>query len=164
MSEIKVDYKIEENFLDKEAFKFMREQFLGQSVPWFYQTNVVEEDGDNDFYLAHQIYSAQTWHSNVQLVAPLLEALDVKALVRIKANLYPRSENLIVHKNHVDAKFSHTSALLYINTCNGYTQLEDGTKIESIANRVLVFNGGSLHSSTSCTNAQGRFNINFNYF
>ena len=164
MSEIKVDYKIEENFLDKEAFKFMREQFLGQSVPWFYQTNVVEEDVDNDFYLAHQIYSAQTWHSNVQLVAPLLEALDVKALVRIKANLYPRSENLIVHKNHVDAKFSHTSALLYINTCNGYTQLEDGTKIESVANRLLIIDGSKPHCSTNCTDEPARVNVGVNFF
>ena len=41
--------------------------------------------------------------------------------------------------------------------------LEDGTKVESIQNRLLLFAPSKTHNSTSCTDAKVRVNINFNY-
>ena len=37
-------------------------------------------------------------------------------------------------------------------------------KIESIENRALLFDPSIEHRSTTCTDAKGRININFNYF
>jgi hypothetical protein len=51
-----------------------------------------------------------------------------------------------------------------LNTCDGFTSLEDGTKIESIENRLLLFDSNKPHASSTCTNAKARFNMNFNYF
>ena len=56
-----------------------------------------------------------------------------------------------------------TTAIYYLNTNNGYTEFEDGTKIESIANRFFLFDGAIKHASTTTTNALARFNINFNF-
>ena len=42
-------------------------------------------------------------------------------------------------------------------------KLEDGTEIESRANRVLLFDPSKPHHSTSCTNDKRRVNININY-
>ena len=53
--------------------------------------------------------------------------------------------------------------ILYINDNDGYTRLEDGTKIKSVANRGLYFDASRKHNSTTCTDAAARFNINFNY-
>jgi len=50
-----------------------------------------------------------------------------------------------------------------MNTCDGYTLFEDGTKIESIANRLVTFPNGMKHTGTSTTNASFRMVINFNY-
>ena len=94
----------------------------------------------------------------------LLDALEVNALIRAKANLYPNTQKLIEHEVHNDYEFSHRGAILYLNTCDGYTKLEDGTKVDSIANRVLIFDASTKHCSTTTTNAKARFNINLNYF
>ena len=39
-----------------------------------------------------------------------------------------------------------------------------GEKIESIENRLVIFDSKKLHASTYCTNKKVRVNINFNYF
>ena len=44
------------------------------------------------------------------------------------------------------------------------TILNDDIMIESVENRVLLFDPSLPHSSTTCTNAKARFNININYF
>ena len=50
------------------------------------------------------------------------------------------------------------------NDNDGFTVLEDGTEIESPANRVLFFDPLTLHASTSCTDQRCRWNIQVNYF
>ena len=78
--------------------------------------------------------------------------------------MYPRSQKLITHKFHADEEYTQTSALLYINTNNGFTILEDGTKIESVANRLLIIDGSKPHCSTNCTDEPARVNVGVNFF
>ena len=88
-----------------------------------------------------------------------------KSLIRIKANAYPKNGNKIIkHRPHIDNSFEHKGAIFYLNTNNGKTILKDGTEIDSIANRMLLFDSSKSHSSTNCTDAKMRFNININYF
>ena len=68
------------------------------------------------------------------------------------------------HGQHRDYPIPHKGAIIYLNTCDGFTRLEDGTKVESVQNRILLFDASTLHNSTNTTNAKGRFNININYF
>ena len=84
-------------------------------------------------------------------------------MIRAKANLYIRREKLVHHKDHVDTKFPHKGAIFYLNDNDGFTVLEDGTEIESRANRVLLFDPSKPHHSTSCTSDKRRVNININY-
>ena len=85
------------------------------------------------------------------------------SLLRIKGNFYPHTETLKEHAGHRDYLYSNTGALYSLNTCDGYTKLCDGTKIPSVANRILIFDSSIIHNSTTTTNAAGRFNINFNF-
>ena len=80
-----------------------------------------------------------------------------------KRNLYPNQNKFIEHDTHIDYDEPHQAAIYYINTNNGYTKLEDGTKVSSIANRMLFFDGSKNHQSTNCTDEKIRLNINFNY-
>ena len=60
--------------------------------------------------------------------------------------------------------YSHSGAILSLNTCDGYTKLEDGTKIDSIANRILLFDAGEvMHCPTTTSNDYARINIIINY-
>ena len=93
-----------------------------------------------------------------------LEMKKLEDLLRIKINFYPTSETLYEHPMHTDHDFPHRGALLSLNTCDGYTKLQEtGEKYPSVANTLLLFNSSKHHCSTNTTSAVGRFNININY-
>ena len=50
-----------------------------------------------------------------------------------------------------------------MNTNDGYTLFEDGTKVESVMNRLVTFPYTMKHAGTTCTNSPFRMVINFNY-
>ena len=116
-------------------------------------------------YLIHMVYFEHTpvsslWENLTQAVELLPE---LKALIRIKVNFYPVTSTLTEHAVHTDNDFTHKGAVLSLTTCDGYTKLEDGTKIDSVENRLVIFDAGKPHNSTSTTTPIGRYNINFNY-
>ena len=55
-------------------------------------------------------------------------------------------------------------SIFYVNSNDGYTEFEDGTRIESVENRLVTFPANMLHTGTTCTNKPFRIVINFNYF
>ena len=97
------------------------------------------------------------------IMKPILNKLNVKSLKRIKLNFYPSTEKIIKHEEHEDYPFSHKGALLSLNTCDGGTYLNDNF-VNSVENKVLLFNPSQKHSSTTTTKKEGRANISFNYF
>jgi len=178
---MKSDYKVIDNFLDKEyfdslitliAYKEEPEEnnntmfWQNNKMPWFFSSRIVNEKKikGNLFYMCHMFYDGNAPTSPLyDKLIPLLEKLEIKCLLRIKANLYPNTEILHEHPMHPDYEFSHSVALLSLNTCDGYTKLKDGTKIDSVANRILLFDASEEHCSTTTTNVSARININMNY-
>ena len=176
-------YEVIDNFLDEEYFENLATLFTGSSnvparinktkdqisktyVPWFFTPDITESTlvEDNLFYMVHMFYeSNMPTSSHYNTLIPLLDKLKVECLVRIKSNLYPNTEILHEHPMHADLPYSHSAAILSLNTCDGYTKLKDGTKIDSVANRILLFDAGEEHCSTNTTNVPARFNININY-
>jgi len=176
-------YEVIDNFLDEEYFNSLVDLFT-QTVPgfrgyglmpWYFFSNVLRpEDVEKHEKLVTQnkifyefnsvLYDQRSPTSPYyENMIPLLDKLDARCLIRIKANLYPNTEILQEHALHVDYHFPHSGALLSLNTCDGYTKFEDGTKIDSVANRVLLFDPSIEHCSTSTTNVPARFNIIINY-
>ena len=100
------------------------------------------------------------------IAGPLMErSPNLRQLQRCKANLYPRDTTFFEHAAHHDNTWEDASgALFMVNTCDGYTRLHDGTKINSVANRMLFFRPHLDHASTNTTNAHCRVTVNFNYF
>ena len=160
-------YQIYDNFLNSEDFKQL--QFL-QSVffPWYMQDHIAGQ-GDKirdreDTYFTHLFYRDDVWHSKfTRHIDPLLKKLNPKTLLRIKGNLYVKTYKRFDHNPHTDYPFEHKGAIFYINSNDGKTVLEDGKEIDSVANRLLLFDSSKPHNSTSCTNANCRINININY-
>ena len=56
------------------------------------------------------------------------------------------------------------TAIYYVNTNNGTTKFKSGKEVESVANRLVIFNSNELHAGSSCTDEHRRCLINFNYF
>jgi len=163
--------KVIDDFLDKKDFLFIHNLIMNEPFPWFhmdsYKETGLEKDKTNNFsYYLHMLYDDNVPTSQYfeQIVPLIFDKIEFKSLIRVKVNSYARENKLIEHDLHTDYDYSNTGAVLSINTCDGYTKFEDGTKVESVANRIVLFDASKPHCSTNTTNQQRRVNINFNYF
>lgn len=155
--------QIKDSLLLKTDFKNIQETVMSNDFPFYFQNKVAFE-GDKNFYFTHELFHENGTKSKFfNLIIPLLNQLNISTLLRVKINCFPSTEKIIKYKEHTDFPFKHNGAIFYINTNNGHTILEDGTKIESVENRMLFFDPSKKHKSTNCTDAQYRMNINFNY-
>jgi hypothetical protein len=159
--------KIIDNFLSKEVFEKLQNTLLGNSFDWYYNSFVDYKNKPNkQFQFIHFFFNNNWRGSNFNLIEPIINIIKPFSLVRIKANLLTKTENIIANEFHKD--FDNvknlTTGIFYINTCNGYTIFKDGTKVESIANRFVSFDSQLEHTGTSCTDENIRVLINFNYF
>lgn len=157
--------KVIDNFLARPLFEKIRDELLdSQSVPWFHQKNISGVRDEENLYFTHLIFAEHKRTSNkFHCIEPLLQFIQCRALVRVKMNMYPRTDKLVHHEDHVDYDYPHAAALFSLNTCDGATVI-DGREIQSIENRMILFDPTIKHHSTNCTNAQFRANININYF
>ncbi len=169
--------EIHDNFLTGQYLEHLQKMLLDGGCPWNYSqfvgmrsenSNLSEEEVDNHLYFIHKIYEnfRPVEHPPFQIfdqLLPILDALDVRSLIRIRALLYVNQGKIIKHETHKDAPYPIKAALLYLNDNNGYTGFEDGTKIESVANRIALFDGSLDHHSTTPTNCKERIVININY-
>lgn len=163
-------HKVIDNLLDKDVFKKIQETVLSENTPWFFQESVEfpknhkEYRKDMNFYFSHLIFNQKINSSLFELILPILKFLKYKALIRVKLNFYPKTDKLVIHRPHKDYEYKHKGAIFYFNTNNGKTILNDKTEIDSIENRLLLFDASKFHQSTSTTNAKARVNMNINYF
>jgi hypothetical protein len=68
---------------------------------------------------------------------------------------------------HCDYDFKCKSAILYLNDCDGGTELKINNKtvfIKADANKILVFDTDVLHRGITSKKEPIRYIINFNYF
>ena len=91
------------------------------------------------------------------------EEFNFKTMIRIKINAYPYTNVVKEHKEHIDFNYEHIGAVFSLNTCDGYTKFSDGTKVESVANRIVFFDASKYHQSTTTSNAKLGYNMNFNF-
>ena len=161
-------YKIIDNFLTQSDWEQVHSLCCdGNRLPYYVSNIVAHEDDPNPFhyYFTHTFYN---WHNSqstaLETLQPLLNAINARSWIRIKANLYPRTESIDVHDPHVDFDYDHLAAVYMVNSNNGYTTMHDGYKVHSVANRIVFFNPQTPHSSSTCSNEKYRITINFNYF
>ena len=158
--------KIIDNYLPKEDLEALQHLIVWNKIfPFFLGQGVANgEDINSDFnnwYAAHVLYVGSKPTEYFNHVFDLLN-FKSKILLKLKVNFYPHTNVVYEHAPHVDYPFPCRAGLLSLNTCDGFTRLADGTKVDSVANRMLFFEGGELHNSSTTTDS-GRFNININY-
>ena len=168
--------KILPNFLSKEDFK-TTQNYIFNELSWTYNKYIAgsEKDSLDDFQFVHNFFSIrnpyldQPISSHSHILKPILLKLVPFYLFRVKLNLRPRTavpHESAVHTDFGDRKlhkFDQTTAIYYLNTNNGYTLFEDGTKIDSVENTMVLFDGNLKHSGVSCTDQKRRIVLNINY-
>ena len=157
---------IQTSFLEENYFKEMQTHLFSNDFPWYFHNSVAYE-GEKDFVFAHILYYDKPNSDYYKLIVlPILDKLKVKEdkLIRAKVNGYTRNDTPIKHELHTDFKKQHEVCLLGMNTNNGYTEFEDGTNVNSVANRFVSFPGNTLHRGVSQTDTKAGIVINFNYW
>jgi len=171
-----MEVKIIDDFLDQSTFENLESLIMGNEFPWYFNDAVVLKDEEGEeFQLIHIFYKDmsegyQVVHSSsFEFLSPIVRKLKSKVLLRVKANLLTRTPDHVVHALHTDisemAEYEHFyTSIFYMNTNNGFTKFAEGTTINSIANRMIIFPGSMRHQGTTCTDQQRRVVINFNFF
>jgi hypothetical protein len=177
--------RIIDNFLPQEIFKEFQSIFLNENFPWYFNDTSVY-DNDNCPQFGHIIYMNMEPKSPCwEYIKPILiEGLNLKinqSILRVKVNATPATLSVIQKRLHCDLlepdeinkleddeNYSvkvcpHNVAIIYINTNDGFTYFKDGTKVESIENRCIIFPGNLMHSGSTCTNSPLRLVLNVNY-
>ena len=161
-------FKVIDNALPLHQAKEIHDVMMSDEFSWYVTPNITFKDSVVEKHLSyfiHQFYqeavpSSQHFH----IWYPWFkDILGVENIIRMKGNLYPGQRNLTEHPLHVDLDYNNMAAIYYVNNNDGYT-LIDNQRIESIHNRIVIFDGQSKHASTDCTNAHARVNINFNFY
>jgi hypothetical protein len=162
--------EIIDNFLDKESFNAINSALLGKDAvfPWYFNLVVATDDDTSldNFQFTHVFYNNLKSNSQYNtILAPLIDKLEIRSLIRIKANLVTKTEKIIEHGFHVDYPYPDSkTSVFYVNTNNGYTKFDDGSIVNSVENRVATFNSTLPHTGSSCTDSRARVVINLNYF
>jgi hypothetical protein len=159
-----------DNCLNDIDFKTIQETLISQNFPWFFLPSKVGDlygdQGLNDCQFTHMFYKNYSPNSkHIDLVDPILKVLNPSAIVKIKANLTTVSSNIIEFPLHTDVEhFDGTTAIYYVNSNNGYTYFESGERVESVGNRLVIFDSTLKHAGTTSTDTKYRSLINFNYY
>ena len=83
--------------------------------------------------------------------------------MRIKANLNVKTHIPIQTGYHIDHP-DVTTAVFYLDTNNGGTELNKTVFVESVANRIVIFDSNIQHTGVTCTDQKKRIVLNFNYW
>ena len=165
--------EIIDNFLEDDVFKGVRDHLLRTSL-WGFNDHIdnEEEEGDGFQFIHAYMISGHPISPHCKELYPVMNKIAPLTFSRIKANLITRTPKINEHSFHTDLNLikdeerlkQWTTGILYINTNNGYTFFEDGSKVESVANRYVSFPSNLKHAGTSCSDKKIRVVINFNYF
>ena len=178
---------VTDNFLPDKQFSNLHKLIFSIQFPWSYSHSKVQTESDDlaNYQMAH-IFKDAEFDYNTSVYADrlniFLSQLNVQAIFRIKANLEGyRTDKPYYSKFHVDCGEDEvhvltvdgyknkktkdmTTGIFYVNTCNGYTEFEDGTIVNSVANRFVSFPASTKHRGVSQTDTKARVVINFNYW
>tara|TARA_B100000965_G_scaffold405014_1_gene437542 strand:- start:4192 stop:4749 length:558 start_codon:yes stop_codon:yes gene_type:complete len=183
--------KIIDDFLDDEEFiklesiffkqsedrEYLPEETAEREFPWYFRNSTsynpsMDVDTITNCQFVHSFFAShQCLSPFYDDLIPIFTKLGVKALLRCKANMQMRTERIVERELHQDRpnkcnpnKDPYNIAVYYLNTNDGYTRFEDGTRVESIANRIAIFSPKLKHSSTTCTDQKRRIVLNVNYY
>ena len=163
--------RVVDNFLAEEDFKLAQALIMDYGFPWMWNDSVTREVGladPDEFQFVHLFYDPLSgvvtdYPRWIDIVKPYGDKMNPTSLMRIKANLNVVTPKYITREFHTDFNVKCTTAIAYMNNNNGYTLFEDGTKVESKENRVVIFDSQMRHAGIPCTDKKRRVVINFNF-
>jgi|TARA_R100001530_G_C4259509_1_gene140106 hypothetical protein len=162
-----MNYKIIKNFLDSQLFNKIKFLVMDTEFPWRKRDGMTPHKNDK-MYFNHCFYNnmKETAGAYEPIIIPILNELNAVAPVQVRANMFI-SELFEKCDWHRDYNFNCKSAILYLNDCDGGTELKINNKINFIKaeeNKIVVFDAPVLHRAITSKKVPIRYIVNFNYF
>ena len=164
-----------DNFLENDKFKYIEHSITNDTFPWYYSEKInvdpeLAQEPKYDYQLFNTLYAAPTHKSDqFKIINALINKINPRILLRVKANFSPANDRIIEHGMHQDVQVGDdlldicTTAVYYVNTNDGYTKFENGDTVHSKANRFVSFPSKTFHTGTTCTDQKCRIVLNLNY-
>jgi len=164
-----MDFKVIDNFLSDFDYQLALSIVEDSNTIWRCSEVVFEEllmcpiQFNKQFSHCINVEDKSTMYYLV--LSPIMKILNIKDedVIRAKVNNNLPTENIIEHGFHIDTEIKSKTIIYYFNTNNGYTLFDDGTKVESISNRLLIFDSSIRHTGTTCTDKPNRYVLNMNH-
>ena len=161
--------EIIDNFLSSKQLKFVQKTIFHDNFSWKKPPpNSSCFKTEEIMYLNHFFFDqhVETCKLYSPLIVPILEKLGSAAPISVKSLIIFNKlfDSCIWHRDH---QYEATTAILYLNDCNGGTELKVGDEIKFIQskeNRVVKFPSQTDHRLRTSTDSDLRYIINFNYF
>lgn len=161
-------YKIIDDFLPIHKFNTIRKDLESEQFPWYWNSHSTGYDFSPQF--VHGFVEGSKINSGyfeVWKSCGLFKELGAHSVAKFKVNCNYKTHEPYVGNFHTDFIKEKTEGLItsifYINTNNGGTKFEDGTIVNSVANRLLTFDCSTKHAAVSCTDEDRRIVVNINY-
>ena len=177
-------FTVRENFLDTEFFEETKNTIIDLDFPWRRRDSMTSgvlspdpvvkdlfssiNDVNDSLFFAYTFYNKMEVLSDLYkpYVIPILEKLEAVAPIQVRANMSISALYKQCHW-HRDYGFKCKTAILYLNDCDGGTELNINNEITFIkadANKMLIFDTDILHRGITSKEQPVRYIINFNYF
>ena len=165
------DVKILKGLFSQDEFNSLCKHVKGGETKWNISHITTPRKDQPDYIGNRQIvnilcvddmgFVSADWH----YYKPITDALGAKRVLRAKLNATMGTVEPLAGYPHTDTKIPMcTTAVVYLNTCNGYTAFEEtGEKSMSMAGRALVFPSHCVHYGVSATDVAIRYTLNLNY-
>ena len=184
--------KVIDNFLSKSYFKEVSSYIQSIDFKWTYIKNIgiyykEKENIERKFGFSHTFIkdngspTSELANFLKPMFLNILDLTNKEKIIRARAVMTNNVGKSVLYERHVDLYRPHASAIFYINESDGDTILYDKKiftqeefdnkkndysilkKVSPKPNRLLVFDGNTLHSSMSPTKNNTRIIINSNY-
>ena len=164
-----------DNFLSEYQFGQISNVIFSKEFTWHFHDGIVVRNHGHDGQCQFTHATFDISHGGIltnyySLFDIVQQKLRVSRLDRIKSNLNPKT---VFHRKggyHTDQRhpregypLHQKTAVLYLNTSNGWTEFKKGGKVKSVANRIVIFDSNTEHTGVTCTNDKRRVIVNFNY-
>ena len=166
----KFEYKIIDNFLDKEFFLRLKKQIEYEDFPWRRRIECTRDSKNDKGYFTHSIFNEFKINSPMyeNTLIPILYKLKARSIINASVHMF--LTEFFLKKStvyHQDWPYNSTTAILNLTNCDGGTQLKIKDKeivVESKENRIVIFNTQIKHRTIKNTTAGARYILNMNYF
>lgn len=165
--------KIIDNYLQDNIFNEIHDYVHSTSMQWILSKQVNDKSNSkHHFQLIHNFIfdDMPVYDKSDKLPIDILSvyANEVKKnfeISRARANMFIKTSDTPQHMGfHKDIEKSGEYTLLfYLEDSNGYTNFDNGDKVESKKNRAVIFPADVLHETVSQTDILYRSNININF-